>query len=60
MIFTGIEEIIDTNTKVLFTLVDKICDKIVEAQKSCDKTIESIQKEQELLDKLKERNDRIF
>ena len=60
MISKTLEEHIEAINKINNQKIDELIDRLGEARKSTDKAIESLHKEQELLDKLKDRNDRIF
>ena len=60
MISMTLEEHIEAINKINNQKIDELIDRLGEASKSADKAIESLHKEQELLDKLKDRNDRMF
>ena len=60
MISKTLEEHIEAINKINNQKIDELIDRLGEARKSADKAIESLHKEQELLDKLKDRNDRMF
>lgn len=60
MISKTLEEHIEAINKINNQKIDEFIDKLGEARESADKAIENLHKEQELLDKLKDRNDRIF
>lgn len=55
-----LEEHIEAINKINNQKIDELIDRLGETRKSADKAIESLHKEQELLDKLKDRNDRMF
>jgi hypothetical protein len=60
MISQTLEEHIEAINKINNQKIDELIDKLGEVRKPADKAIESLHKEQELLDKLKDRNDRMF